>query len=204
MAFEKTMIRVLIKHTSKLLDKGNRCPTVDELLKPVKKHPKFRDDNWRWKRELLQILRLTLFSQYQICVCSVSEVYYSDQYGKDGVLIRKSFKEVPPTTPGEAIKCLTTGPLPVAGLYFPQSPTHDLIYMAYVEKYTERSSHLVGIFVGHGENGVDKKVLNRKKTDVALKRAMKEGTGKLLTPMLERLVQMQAETMSMIKKLSDK
>lgn len=183
----------------KLVNDGNRCPTIGQILRPlngsVPRHPVT-------KRSLLHRIRRQLESEFEMSVCAISEAMYKPLVDEDGHVIRKSFLEKPPETEEQARKCIPNRAAPVAGFYFPKTRgSHDLILMEYGKKGARHGTLVQGINAQRIALGVRNQFLDRRRAVKSLKGSVNVAYSERFTPMLESILEMNQRVSTMIHDL---
>ncbi len=172
--------QVIVQTALAYLDKGNRAPTVEQLLEPL-------DGQAPETPRAIAILlgqarrKLENSNKFDVCICSVSRMYYT------------SFQDNPPKNEEEALRCIPGGKLPdrgpnrIAGLYFPKTGG-DLIFQEWVLRYARQGMSQTELNKCRIERGVKQKVLSRSVAPKRFADYWVEFFGEALAPIFERQI----------------
>lgn len=182
---------VVVEQALKLLASKKRAPKVKELLGCLgRKAPKTLQEI----RRLLATVRRRLESEYGKCVCSVSQTFYDPELGPNRTVIRQPFLKKPPESEEDAKRCLPCGSLPgrkpnkIAGLYFPREGKDDLVYQAFVVRYTEQGMLETKLNISRSESGMRQRILSRSSTPKKISRIWEDHFGEVFASIIERQI----------------
>lgn len=196
----KCKVQKCVENVIKIVDGGNRCPTISQILRPLNGHvPQHRVT----KSVLLHRIRRRLEMEFEMSVCAVNEAMYKPLVDEDGHVIRKSFLDKPPETEEQARKCIPNRFSPVAGFYFPKKrDAHDLILMEYGKKGARHGTLVQGVNAQRIALGVRNRFLNQKIATKSLKGSVNTAYAERFTPMLETILEMNSKVATMIHDLA--
>ena len=147
---------IVAKRAIRLSEKGNRNPTLDELLSilPYEKRPK-----GSYISSFMREVRKWIEKNHEgMPVCTITQATYEEEYDKDGLQIRDNFIDKPPTDE-EAIKCIPRGHHPIAGLHFPTPGEVCYIFTEFILRHSGQSMKTTAIFKRRLNSGIKNGVL---------------------------------------------